>query len=322
MLASQAFQKRSPKLSKSQISVINDLYKGLNNNDDRKLVELIVNSELDKLVIASQISAHAANAGKKVLFLASSKELIECLYRCIHEFGLECGIISPKIPENKVANIQVANSSSIRRRKYWMNYHPDIIFYLEGYSALSKKVEYEFFSRINPQSIRIVLSSHFDDLINYREKRESMNVVVPQVITFSNADDDIFSKKSQFHDIADLIRLFHIYRKAAYAKGNAPIWAEKCFWEKCGRYPENQWCRGSTLGLSPSNEEKISYLSYLQRSAVRLQKDVDWIEEEFEKECGMGTYVDVIPKKTLPQQDGLEIEPENILSKFLKFFGV
>jgi DNA repair protein RadD len=94
----------------------------------------------------------------------------------------------------------------------------------------------------------------------------------------------------QINDIPTLIELFHSHRRRAYARGNAPTWAERSFWEHCGRRPKDGWYRGSLFGARPTPTQQISYLDYLQKSAKRLGKAGDWIMAEFEKECGPGSF--------------------------------
>jgi hypothetical protein len=94
----------------------------------------------------------------------------------------------------------------------------------------------------------------------------------------------------QINDIPTLINLFHSHRRRAYLRQNAPTWAERSFWEHCGRWPKNEWYRGSIYGPNPRPVEMLEYLQYLQKSAKRLGKKEDWIIAEFEKECGPGSF--------------------------------
>ncbi|HEY9762014.1 MAG TPA: DEAD/DEAH box helicase family protein [Trichocoleus sp.] len=97
----------------------------------------------------------------------------------------------------------------------------------------------------------------------------------------------------QINDIPTLIELFHSHRRRAYLRGNAPTWAERAFWEHCGRWPQESWYRGSLFGPRPTPQQHLEYLAYLQRSAKRLGKRSDWIVAEFEKECGSGSFTQV-----------------------------
>jgi superfamily II DNA or RNA helicase len=94
----------------------------------------------------------------------------------------------------------------------------------------------------------------------------------------------------QINDIPTLINLFHSHRRRAYLRQNAPTWAERSFWEHCGRWPKDEWYRGSIYGPNPRPVEMLEYLQYLQKSAKRLGKKEDWIIAEFEKECGPGSF--------------------------------
>jgi hypothetical protein len=87
---------------------------------------------------------------------------------------------------------------------------------------------------------------------------------------------------------------FHSHRRRAYARQNAPTWAERSFWEHCGRHPQPSWYRGSLFGPNPTHQQMLDYYSYLQKSANRLSKNQDWICQEFEKECGAGSWKQLI----------------------------
>ncbi|MBD0334384.1 MAG: DEAD/DEAH box helicase family protein [Cyanobacteria bacterium Co-bin13] len=97
----------------------------------------------------------------------------------------------------------------------------------------------------------------------------------------------------QITDIPTLVELFHSHRRRAYVRGNAPTWAERSFWEHCGRWPQDSWYRGSLFGVRPAPQQQLEYLSYLQKSAKRLGKRGEWIVAEFEKECGSGSFAQV-----------------------------
>jgi hypothetical protein len=94
----------------------------------------------------------------------------------------------------------------------------------------------------------------------------------------------------QINDLPTLIELFHSHRRRAYARQNAPTWAERSFWEHCGRHPQPAWYRGSLFGPNPTPQQMVDYLAYLQKSAKRLGKPQEWIVQEFEKECGGGSW--------------------------------
>ncbi len=98
----------------------------------------------------------------------------------------------------------------------------------------------------------------------------------------------------QINDQPTLIDLFHSHRRRAYARQNAPTWAERSFWEHCGRHPQPSWYRGSLFGPNPTHQQMLDYYSYLQKSANRLSKNQDWICQEFEKECGAGSWKQLI----------------------------
>ncbi|PSN16775.1 helicase SNF2, partial [filamentous cyanobacterium CCP5] len=103
---------------------------------------------------------------------------------------------------------------------------------------------------------------------------------------------EIYSRDQahQINDIPTLIELFHSHRRRAYLRGNAPTWADRSFWEHCGRWPQSDWYRGSLLGNRPSLHQQLEFLEYLTKSAKRIGKRADWITQEFEKECGPGSF--------------------------------
>ena len=94
----------------------------------------------------------------------------------------------------------------------------------------------------------------------------------------------------QINDIPTLIELFHGHRRRAYLRRNAPTWADRSFWEHCGRRPKDAWCLGSILGPRPTPPQMLEYFEYLQQSAKRIGKRQEWIVQEFEKECGPGSF--------------------------------
>jgi hypothetical protein len=100
----------------------------------------------------------------------------------------------------------------------------------------------------------------------------------------------------QITDIPTLMELFHSHRRRAYARGNAPTWAERSFWEHCGRWPQDAWYRGSLFGPQPTPQQQLEYLNYLQKSAKRLGKRSDWMMAEFEKECGAGSFQAIVAR--------------------------
>jgi hypothetical protein len=53
----------------------------------------------------------------------------------------------------------------------------------------------------------------------------------------------------QINDIPTLIDLFHSHRRRAYLRQNAPTWAERSFWEHCGRWPKDDWYLGLYLAI-------------------------------------------------------------------------
>ena len=104
----------------------------------------------------------------------------------------------------------------------------------------------------------------------------------------------------QINDIPTLIELFQSHRRRAYLRGNAPTWAERSFWEHCGRWPKEDWYRGSLFGHQPNLHQQLEYYAYLGKSAKRIGKRADWILQEFEKEFGPGSFarVQVLRKPT------------------------
>jgi superfamily II DNA or RNA helicase len=94
----------------------------------------------------------------------------------------------------------------------------------------------------------------------------------------------------QINDLPTLVELFHSHRRRAYLRRNAPTWAERSFWEHCGRWPKDSWYFGSLFGPRPTPQQMMEYWEYLQKSAKRLGKRQDWIMQEFEKECGPGSF--------------------------------
>ncbi|MEB3288957.1 MAG: DEAD/DEAH box helicase family protein [Leptolyngbya sp.] len=94
----------------------------------------------------------------------------------------------------------------------------------------------------------------------------------------------------QINDLPTLVELFHSHRRRAYLRRNAPTWAERSFWEHCGRWPKDAWYLGSLFGPRPTPHQMVEYWEYLQKSAKRLGKRQDWIVQEFEKECGPGSF--------------------------------
>jgi hypothetical protein len=94
----------------------------------------------------------------------------------------------------------------------------------------------------------------------------------------------------QINDLPTLVELFHGHRRRAYLRRNAPPWAERSFWEHCGRWPKDAWYLGSLFGPRPTPQQMMEYWEYLQKSAKRLGKRQEWMVQEFEKECGPGSF--------------------------------
>ena len=106
---------------------------------------------------------------------------------------------------------------------------------------------------------------------------------------------EIYSREQahQIKDPAILRDMFHGCRRRVYREGRSPELANNDFKFKCGRDPKLEWYRGSVMGLRPTPQQQLEYLSYLQKSARRLKKRADWIVAEFEKECGPGSFAQV-----------------------------
>lgn len=110
-----------------------------------------------------------------------------------------------------------------------------------------------------------------------------------------NTEDmvEIYSnaQASQIKDVPTLIELYHGHRRRAFKQNRSPSWADRAFFDQCGRQPGKGWCFGSLFGARPNWDQQLAIVDYLYASARRGGgKPGDWVITEFEKEVGPGSW--------------------------------
>ncbi|MFH7242779.1 MAG: DEAD/DEAH box helicase [Spirulina sp.] len=97
----------------------------------------------------------------------------------------------------------------------------------------------------------------------------------------------------QAHQITDpsiLRDLFHSCRRRAYKRRDKLSYADHAFFNYCGKHPHPSWYLGSLFGSHPSFEQMQTFYIYLCQKANKHGDSQDWIVQEFEKECGPGSF--------------------------------
>lgn len=84
-----------------QSKVIGDTYQLIKSGKQRILI--FAPTGAGKTIIASQIAAHAVSRGRHVMFVVHRDILVKQTYNKIQQFGLNCGFIKAKWPENRTA---------------------------------------------------------------------------------------------------------------------------------------------------------------------------------------------------------------------------
>lgn len=100
----------------------------------------------------------------------------------------------------------------------------------------------------------------------------------------------------QIRDVSTLIDLYHGHRRRAFKQNRGPSWADRAFYDQCGREANPAWCFGSLYGPSPNWDEQLAIVEYLYKS--RRGKPGDWVIQEFEKEVGPGSWFKIAQYKS------------------------
>lgn len=99
------------------------------------------------------------------------------------------------------------------------------------------------------------------------------------------------AQAKQIRDVPTLIELYHGHRRRAFKANRSPTWADRAFYDQCGRQPLDSWCFGSLFGARPNWDQQRAIADYLLDSAKRGGgKTGEWVIKEFEKEVGPGTW--------------------------------
>ncbi len=103
----------------------------------------------------------------------------------------------------------------------------------------------------------------------------------------------------KIRDVPTLIELYHGHRRRAFKRDRSPSWADRAFYDQCGREPNSSWCYGSLFGSRPTWDEQLAIVDYLYDSAKRGGgKTGEWIINEFEKEVGPGSWFKISQYKS------------------------
>jgi len=95
----------------------------------------------------------------------------------------------------------------------------------------------------------------------------------------------------KIRDVPTLIELYHGHRRRAFKGNKGPSWADRAFFDQCGRVADHSWCYGSLFGARPTWDEQLEIVNYLRDSAKRGSgKSSEWVIDEFEKEVGPGSW--------------------------------
>ncbi len=107
------------------------------------------------------------------------------------------------------------------------------------------------------------------------------------------------AQAQQIRDVPTLMELYHGHRRRAFKANRSPTWADRAFYDQCGREPHPSWCFGSLFGARPTWDEQLAIVDYLYDSAKRGGgKPGDWVIKEFEKEVGPGSWFKISQYKS------------------------
>ena len=103
----------------------------------------------------------------------------------------------------------------------------------------------------------------------------------------------------RIRDVPTLMELYHGHRRRAFKSNRGPSWADRAFYDQCGRAPNPSWCYGSLFGSRPTWDEQLEIVDYLYDSAKRGGgKPGEWVISEFEKEVGPGSWFKISQYKS------------------------
>ena len=132
----------SPQLRPYQQEVIAEAYRLIRQGAKRLLVFAPTGS--GKTVIASQIVAHAAGRGRRVLFAVHRDCLVSQTYQKFQQFGVSCGFIKAGWQENREAAVQIASVQTMLSRDWWQHFAAEVVFldeaHLTGFTGVSGRM--------------------------------------------------------------------------------------------------------------------------------------------------------------------------------------
>jgi superfamily II DNA or RNA helicase len=114
-----------PTLRPYQKQVIAGIYHHIRNGEKRILVVAATGS--GKTLVASQIVAHAASRGKRILFVVHRDILVKQTASKFQQFGVECGFIKAGWQENRDSLVQIASVQTMETRDWWQGWNVDVV---------------------------------------------------------------------------------------------------------------------------------------------------------------------------------------------------
>lgn len=117
-----------------QLSALNQIRETI--RDGKRKILLVSPTGSGKTVTASEIIRSTVDKGRRALFLAHRKELIEQCSSKLDEFGVDHGVIKSGHPrKNRQLPVQVASIQTLIRREHWP---ADLIIIDEAHRSVAK----------------------------------------------------------------------------------------------------------------------------------------------------------------------------------------
>lgn len=146
-----------PNLRSYQHRFINEVYEHIRTGANRILGVAPTGS--GKTIIASQITSHAVERGRRVMFLVHRDVLVGQTANKFEAFGLDCGFIKAGWREKRNAKVQIASVQTLPRRDWWREFPAEVVIldevHLVGWVDIVQKI----MSKTYPQAIYLGLTA-------------------------------------------------------------------------------------------------------------------------------------------------------------------
>lgn len=133
------------------------MYRHIRRGEKRILV--VAATGAGKTLIASQIVAHAASRGRRVLFAVHRDILVKQTSEKFSQFGVDCGFIKAGWQENQDSLVQIASVQTMESRSWWQEVPFDVVLLDECHLVAWSNVVRQMMEAIHPNAIYIGLTA-------------------------------------------------------------------------------------------------------------------------------------------------------------------